>query len=265
MFFSFDPYNILWTFIASFLIQALFFAFAASFKTDKVTDISYSLGFTLLTLVILFANKAYAPSQLLAAAFVVIWAARLGGYLLTRILKIGKDDRFDDKRGNFVKFLSFWILQALAVWLILMPVSVLLSLPNVQALNTVSILGASLWVVGFIIEAISDAQKFSFKNKSENKQRWIQSGLWKYSRHPNFFGETMLWWGIFIYVLPNLSGALYLTIIGPIAITLLLLFVSGIPLLEQSAEKKYGNDAEYKAYKNRTSLFFLLPNRKGNS
>ncbi len=262
MFFSFDPYNILWTFIASFVIQVSFFAFAASFKTDKVTDISYSLGFTVLTLVILFTNKAFALPQILAALFVILWAARLGTYLLTRILKTGTDARFDDKRGNFVKFLSFWILQALAVWLILMPVSVLLSLKNVGPLHIVSIIGALLWAIGFIIEIISDAQKFSFKNKKENANKWIQSGLWKYSRHPNFFGEVLLWWGVFIFVLPYLTGALYVTVIGPLAITLLLLFVSGIPLLEQSAEKKYGDDKAYQEYKKSTSIFILLPQQK---
>ncbi|GAB1483112.1 DUF1295 domain-containing protein [Treponema sp.] len=229
----------------------------------KVADISYSLGFAVLTLVILFTNKAFALPQLLAALFVILWAARLGAYLLTRILKIGKDDRFDDKRGNFVKFLSFWILQALAVWLVLMPVSVLLSLSDIGPLSIVSIIGALLWAIGFIIEIISDAQKFSFKNKKENANKWIQSGLWKYSRHPNFFGEILLWWGVFIFVLPYLSGALYLSIVGPIAITLLLLFVSGIPLLEQSGDRKYGNDEAYKSYKKRTSIFLLLPQRKG--
>lgn len=263
MFFAFDPYNILWTFIVSFIIQALFFAFAASFKTDKVTDISYSLGFAVLTLVILFSNKAFALPQVLAAVFVVLWAARLGAYLLTRIIITKTDARFDDKRSNFVNLLGFWVLQALAVWLVLMPVSVLLSLKEIGPLHFVSILGALIWAIGFAIEILSDAQKFSFKNKKENAKRWIQSGLWKYSRHPNFFGEVLLWWGVFIFVLPYLSGALYITVVGPLSITILLLFVSGIPLLEKSADKKYGNDSEYQEYKKRTSIFLMLPQRKG--
>jgi steroid 5-alpha reductase family enzyme len=263
MLFAFDPYNILATLIASFAIQGLFFAFAATYRTDKLTDISYSLGFAMLTIGQLIAQRAFAPSQLLAAAFVVIWAARLGAYLLIRIIKIGKDSRFDDKRGDFMKFLGFWIIQAIAVWVVLLPVSTLLSLTDVTGPNSLAICGAVLFMAGLTIEAVSDAQKYAFRNNPQNAQRWMETGLWKYSRHPNYFGETLLWWGIFIFVLPNLTGPLLLTIAGPIAITILLLFVSGIPLLEQSAERKHGKDPAYQAYRRRTHIFFILPPRKG--
>jgi steroid 5-alpha reductase family enzyme len=262
MLFSFDPCNILSTLIASFAIQAIFFAFAASFKTDKVTDLSYSLSFALLSILLVFANRAFAPVQLIAAGFVVIWAARLGAYLLARILKIGKDARFDDKRGNFLKFLGFWVIQAVAVWAVMLPLTVLLSLPSAAPLGAVSLAGAVVWIIGFAIEAAGDAQKYAFRNDPTNKGRWIQSGLWKYSRHPNYFGEVILWWGLFVLALPSFSASLLFTLIGPVFITLLLLFVSGVPLLEKSAEAKHGNNTEYQAYKRRTSIFVLMPPRK---
>jgi steroid 5-alpha reductase family enzyme len=262
MLFSFDPYNVLTALIASFAIQALFFAFAASLKTDKVTDLSYSLSFALLSVILVLGNRAFAPVQLAAAAAVVIWAARLGAYLLSRILRIGKDSRFDDKRGDLLKFLGFWVLQALTVWLVMLPIAVLLSLPAPAPFGPLSIAGIAVWAIGFAVEAASDAQKYSFRNRPENKGRWIETGLWKYSRHPNYFGEILQWWGLFALALPSLTGTLLLTAIGPLSITLLLLFVSGVPLLEKSAEERYGQDPAYRAYKRRTSLLVPLPPRR---
>jgi steroid 5-alpha reductase family enzyme len=264
MLFAFDPYNVLTTLIASFAIQALFFAFAASLKTDKVTDLSYSLSFALLSILLVLGNRAFAPVQLVAAAAVILWAARLGAYLLSRILKIGKDARFDDKRGDFLKFLVFWILQAVSVWAIMLPITLLLSLPSPGPFGVLSAAGIAVWAIGFAVEAASDAQKYAFRNRPENKGRWIETGLWKYSRHPNYFGEVVLWWGLFLLALPSLSTWMLFAAAGPVSITLLILFVSGVPLLEKGAEEKYGTDPEYRAYKRRTSSFVPLPRRRYN-
>ena len=260
MFFDFDPYNVLTSLIISCAIQALFFIFAAGFKTDKVTDFSYSLSFILMTVLLLLVNRAFSIGQIIVSAVIVVWGVRLGSYLFARILKIGKDDRFDERRGNFLKFLRFWILQALIVWLVMLPATVYLSIDSPGSLGWISIIGIALWLLGFVIEWVSDGQKYAFKNKQE--KGWISSGLWKYSRHPNYFGETLLWWGLFLVVAPSLRGLQYLTIFGPLAITLLLLFVSGVPLLEKSAEKKYGSQEEFKEYKRKTSIFFPLPPRR---
>ena len=128
MIFDFDQYNILTSLIFSTVIQAVFFSFAAGFKTDKVTDFSYSLSFIAMTVVLQVFNRAFSIGQVVAAAFIVVWSLRLGSYLFIRILKIGKDDRFDERRGNFLKFLRFWILQALIVWLVMLPAECLLVL-----------------------------------------------------------------------------------------------------------------------------------------
>lgn len=263
MFFSFDTYNILSSLILSFAVQAVFFAFAASLKTDKVTDFSYSLSFALISVILLVVNQSFAPLQILAVSLVVIWAVRLGSYLLSRIIKIGKDARFDDKRDNFPEFLKFWILQALAVWLVLFPITVLLSVKLSAPIGIVAVLGALLWLFGFLVEAIADRQKRSFRDRAENKGRWIDSGLWRYSRHPNYLGEVIQWWGLFAAAMSALPLSLAYVVLGPIVITLLILFLSGVPILEKTAEEKYGANPEYQAYKKRTSLFLLLPPRKG--
>ena len=112
-----------------------------------------------------------------------------------------------------------------------------------------------------MIEAVSDAQKSAFKGKNQNRERFITSGLWRYSRHPNYFGEMLVWWGLFIFAVPFLHGAAFAVVIGPVFITLLLLFVSGIPLLERSADARYGDDPVYREYKRRTSILVPLPPR----
>ncbi len=121
--------------------------------------------------------------------------------------------------------------------------------------------GAVIWLIGLAIEAVSDAQKSAFKAKATKGERFISQGLWKYSRHPNYFGEILVWWGLFLFAVPFLHGAAFAVVIGPIFITLLLVFVSGIPLLERSAEAKHGDDPVYREYKRRTSILVPLPPR----
>lgn len=244
--------------VAAVAVNGIFFAFAAIRKTDVVTDLSYSLSFALVS-IILIARNFGAPSAALApAALTLLWAARLGSYLFSRIIKIKVDHRFDDKRDDPWKFASFWSLQAVAVFVILLPVVASIASPvSPRSFGPFEIAGLVLWLAGFVIEVEADAQKSAFKKSG--KPGVITSGLWAWSRHPNYFGETLLWWAIFLYAVPALSGLLWISILGPIFITLLLLFVSGIPLLEKSADAKYGSDPAYREYKRRTSVFLPLP------
>jgi len=242
-----------------------FFIFAASFKTDKVTDISYSLSFFILAPALLIVSGPVTIGvRLIVTVAIMIWASRLGFYLLKRIITIGKDDRFDDKRDHFLSFLQFWILQTLVVWIVMLPFSLFLTSSSVKTSLITSVSGIVLFAAGLLIEGVSDQQKFSYKNDTANEGHWMDQGLWKFSRHPNYFGEILLWWGLFIIVTPQLKGFEWLTILGPVTITLFLLFVSGIPLLEKSAEKKYGNNPDYKNYRESTSLLIPLPPRKGS-
>ena len=247
--------------LTSLIVNSLFFAYAATKKTDVVTDLSYSLSFFLVSAILIFQNWSSGLAALLPAVLTMLWALRLGGYLFTRIHRIKVDHRFDDKRGDPLKFASFWILQAIAVAVIILPVAASVASPATpRSFGAFEIVGIVLWIAGFVIEAVADAQKSAFKYAG--KPSFIRSGLWRYSRHPNYFGEALLWWALFVYVVPALSGLLFLSVLGPVFITLLLLYVSGIPLLEKSADEKYGSDPAYVEYKRSTSIFIPLPPKR---
>lgn len=256
---STNPY--LLTLLISFAINFGFFIFAALFKTDKVTDLSYGLSFILLTIFLLITQQVTQTPQLIIAGLVIIWGIRLITYLFIRILKIKKDSRFDKIRSKPLEFAKFWFFQALAVWVIMLPASTLLSTPQTLNVNLFTTLGMLITLLGLSIETIADWQKFSFKNQPQNKDKWIQSGIWQYSRHPNYFGEMTFWWGLFVIVIPTLNNWQWLTIAGPLFITYILLFVSGIPPLEKRYAKKYAENKDYLKYKNKTSLLLPLPKK----
>ena len=247
------------TFIWSAIIQTIFFAFAAYKKSDKVTDLSYSLSFVILA-IWLFTAGENSLFRFAITSMVVFWGIRLGAYLFMRILAIKKDARFDGIRENFWAFAKFWTLQGIGVWLILIPTTVALSRTNTVELGFISIVGVVMWVIGLTVESFADAQKFMFyQHKEISPTPWIEKGLWKYSRHPNYFGELLVWWGIFIAVTPALLGWTWLSIVGPLSITGLLLFVTGIPTVRKSMDKKFGDDPRYKEYLLRTRLLIPLP------
>ena len=251
--------SILVSFAISLAVNAAFFAVAAARKTDVVNDLSYSLSFAALGVGLPLFDGAYAAAQILAAAFVLIWAVRLGAYLFGRILRVKVDHRFDGIRERPLRFARFWFLQAITVAIVMLPVSYLLSRENAPALGAWAIAGGAIWLVGLVLEWLSDAQKSAAKKASE---RFVTSGLWRYSRHPNYFGEMLVWWGIFVFAVPFLHGLGFLVAIGPAFITLLLLFVSGIPMLEKSAEARFGDDPAYREYRRRTSILVPLPRRR---
>jgi steroid 5-alpha reductase family enzyme len=251
-------------------MQALFFVYAAIYKTDKVTDLTYSLTFIVIALYLMVNSNyevVYWP-QMVLSLMVIIWALRLGGYLFYRILKIKRDSRFDERRGDVLEFAKFWILQGVSVWAVTLPLQFYSELVIDKSLSWVPMgLGFAIWLVGLGIETIADLQKFKFKNK--NPKKWVNVGLWKYARYPNYFGEMLVWWGIYIFTLSgigNLVGIgtevyILLTGLGPIYITLLLLFVSGIPILEKQHEEKYGDQKGFKEYKKNSNLLFPIPQK----
>jgi steroid 5-alpha reductase family enzyme len=248
------------SFLVAFALNGAFFAIAAARRTDVVTDLSYSLTFAVLAVVLPFTGAAE-PVQIGASLLVLVWAVRLGAYLFRRILRIEVDHRFDGMRDDPLRFARFWFLQAVAVAVIMLPVSYLLDRDDPPGLGAWAVAGAAIWLVGLLIEAVADAQKSAFRGKEENRGRFIATGLWRYSRHPNYFGEILVWWGLFVYAVPFLDGAAFAVVVGPVFITLLLLFVSGIPPLERSADEKYGHDPAYREYKRRTSILVPLPPR----
>jgi steroid 5-alpha reductase family enzyme len=252
---------ILLSFVIALALNGAFFAVAAARRTDVVTDLSYSLTFALLAIVLPFTGGRE-PVQLVASLLVLVWAVRLGGYLFRRILRMKVDHRFDGMRDEPLRFARFWLLQAISVAVIMLPVSYLLDRNEAPAFGAWAVVGAVVWLVGLLIEAAADAQKPAFKAKDANCGRFITTGLWRYSRHPNYFGEILVWWGLFVYAVPFLDGAAWAVVLGPVFITVLLLFVSGIPLLERSADEKHGDDPAYREYKRRTSILVPLPPRR---
>jgi steroid 5-alpha reductase family enzyme len=248
------------SFILALAVNGAFFAVAAARRTDVVTDLSYSLTFALLAVVLPFTG-AGSPVQLVASLLVVVWAVRLGGYLFRRILRMKVDHRFDGIRDEPLRFARFWLLQAITVAVVMLPVSFLLDQEHAPDIQGWSVAGAAIWLAGLLVETVADVQKAAFRARDENRGRFVADGLWRYSRHPNYFGEMLVWWGLFVYVVPVLHGASFAVVIGPVFITLLLLFVSGIPPLERSADEKYGADPAYRDYKRRTSILVPFPPR----
>ncbi|MGY4884430.1 MAG: DUF1295 domain-containing protein [Nanobdellota archaeon] len=232
----------------------IMFLFAYRLKTDKLTDLSYAITFILL-ITISFLSSEYSSFKLILFFMILFWALRLGIFLFIRINKIKKDKRFDGIRENFFRFFLFWIFQGLTVWIILLP-SIMLSNPD-NLLGCSSWIGFSIWFIGLTIETFSDLQKYEF-NKNNPEKKWVSIGLWKYSRHPNYFGEILCWIGIYLFTFTHLTLVERLFgLNSPILIIILLLFITGIPKLEKYADKKWGKLKEYKEYKRKTSI--LIP------
>ncbi|KAL5712159.1 hypothetical protein ACHQM5_014358 [Ranunculus cassubicifolius] len=254
-----DSHFLAITAIITILYQFTFFIITALLKFDKITDFAGSTNFIILAIVTLVIKGDYSFRHVILSSFVIIWGLRLAIFLLMRILQWGEDRRFDEMRNNIGKLAGFWFFQAVWVWTVSLPVTVVNSRGRNPGIRVQDVLGWIIWVIGFLVEAIGDQQKLVFKNNQENRGKWCNVGLWGITRHPNYFGEIFLWWGIFLAATPVLEGAEWLVVIGPVFLTLLLLFVSGIPLLEESADKKYGGRGDYKVYKRITSPLVPLP------
>lgn len=247
--------------VISMGINIMMFVPAYLFSTDKLTDISYAATFVVVSFFGLSLSNNSA-AHIILFLMVILWAARLGMYLFVRIKKIGKDKRFDQMRKNFIKFGGFWVLQGFTVWTVLFPVTLFFAINN-PSLTFLSLIGFLIFVTGLLIETIADYQKYRFINNPKNKGKWINTGLWKHSRHPNYFGEILLWIGVYVFTLSNfeLTQAL-IGLIGPIYIAFLIIFVSGIPLLEKKADKRWGKNKNYQEYKKSISTLIPLPERK---
>ena len=249
--------------IISLVINIGMFIPAYFLKTDKLTDISYAITFVAISLYGLLSGQI-STEKLILFILIFLWALRLGIYLLVRIRKIGRDKRFDGMRENFGRFIRFWLLQGTTVWLILLP-SIFFFQNNIKTNSLLMYIGLIIFFIGLFVETISDIQKYRFINKSENKGKWIESGLWKYSRHPNYFGEILLWLGVYFFTLQGLNGLeIIIGLISPIYIALLIIFVSGIPMLEKAANKRWGDNPKYQEYRKRTSMLLLLPQKQNS-
>ncbi len=241
----------------AFLMQWLAFIPAYLLQTEKFYDLTGSLTYLAVTLIALFFSAGADARAILLATLVIVWALRLGTFLFRRIRKAGKDDRFDEIKPSFIRFLNAWTIQAL--WVTLTASAALIGITTTarKGLDLLALAGFLVWLAGFAIEVIADAQKSCFNADPANKGRFIQTGLWSRSRHPNYFGEMVLWIGVLIITLPVLRGWGWVALISPLFVAFLLTRVSGVPLLEKKADARWGGQEEYEAYKKRTPV--LIP------
>lgn len=241
----------------AFLIQWLVFIPAYLRQTEKFFDLTGALTYISLSTIALVLSPSVDGRAVLVWALVVIWAARLGTFLFRRVQKAGKDDRFDDIKPSFIRFLNVWNLQGLWVTFTLAAALVAITTTNRKPLDLFALLGFVVWVIGFALEAVADAQKSRFNADPNNKGKFIRTGLWSRSRHPNYFGEIVLWVGVALIALPVLQGWQWVALISPVFVALLLTRLSGVPLLERKADEKWGGQAEYEEYKRTTPV--LVP------
>ncbi len=243
----------------AFGINWLAFVPANIFKTEKYYDLTGSLTYLSVVGVAAYFSQPLEARAMLVAIMVAVWAVRLGSFLFARIKKDGKDRRFDKIKTAPMRFLMTWTLQGL--WVILTAacaLAVITSTSNVP-LGVFAYVGAVMWLVGFIIEVMADEQKKAFRANPENDGKFISTGIWAWSRHPNYFGEILLWLGIAVISVPVLSGVQWAVMISPLFVFVLLTRVSGVPKLEHHANKVWGDDPAYQQYKANTPALFLKP------
>ena len=238
-----------------FVIQWIAYIPAFIFKTEKFYDLTGSL--TYIT-AISFALYSTNTSQnldlgsLIIGAAIIIWAVRLGSFLFMRIHKDKKDGRFDSIKTSFSQFFMTWTLQGMWVFICSSAALVAIANPTGVVINIVFFIGLALFLLGFAVEVIADNQKTKFRSIPENKDQFINEGLWARSRHPNYFGEITLWTGIAVMGISTFEGMNYLAIFSPIFSYLLLVYVSGVRMLEFRGQRKWGHLDEYNTYKKNT-------------
>ena len=242
-----------------FCIQWISFIPAFIFQTEKFYDLTGSITYLTTVFTALYITDSGNISDYVIVSCVAIWAIRLGSFLFMRIHKAGEDRRFRDIKPNFTRFFMTWTLQGMWVSMCLLCVLTALSSYSGIIVNNIFYIGLMVFISGFIIEVLADHQKTVFRKNIDNKDKFISSGLWAYSRHPNYFGEILLWLGIAVMSFSSLEGFQYFTLISPIFVYVLLVYISGIRMLENQANKKWGHLDSYKEYlKNTPRLFFRI-------
>ena len=238
--------------ILAFVINWLVFIPAFLKQTEKFFDLTGSFTYITVTVVAVLLAPVRDARTFLLMALVIIWAVRLGTFLFRRVQKAGKDGRFDDLKPSFIRFLNVWTLQGLWVTFTMAAALVAITSATRKPLDIFALVGFIVWLIGISIEALADNQKNQFRANPENKGKFIQNGLWSKSRHPNYFGEIIIWVGVAIIALPVLRGWQYAALISPVFVTLLLTKISGVPMLEKRADEKWGGQEDYEEYKKNT-------------
>ena len=242
-----------------FCIQWVSFIPAFIFQTEKFYDLTGSITYLTAVFYTLYVTGSNNLSDLIIVGCIALWAIRLGSFLFMRIHKAGEDRRFRTIKPNFTRFLMTWTLQGMWVSMCLLCVLTALSSYSGVIMNSIFFIGLIVFILGLSIEIIADYQKTVFRRNIENKDKFITTGLWSLSRHPNYFGEILLWTGVAVMSISSLQGLQYITLISPIFVYILLVYISGIRILEDQAKKKWGHLDSFKEYlKNTPRLFFKI-------
>ena len=241
--------------ILVFLFFTSFFIIAQIIKNNSIVDIGWGIGFILITLYTFFFSEMITAKSILVTSLVLIWGFRLSYHILKRNWGKPEDFRYAKWRKEWGKwlfirsFFQIFMLQGLLMLIIASPI-IFINHSHQTGLQLLDYLGALIWIIGFLFESIGDYQLAQFIQKPENKGKIMKYGLWQYTRHPNYFGEATMWWGIYIISLSLPNGFWF--IISPLTITILLLYVSGVPMLE----KKFSDDQKFQEYARETPKFF---------
>ena len=246
----------------AFIIQWIAFILAYILKTEKFFDLTGSITYITVASVAVFLSPIVDSRSLLLLGLISIWAIRLGSFLFLRIRAAGEDRRFREIKKSFLRFLLTWTLQGLWVTFSLAAALAAITSKLKLDLGVFALVGFVVWLFGFGIEVIADRQKSQFKADLKNDDKFINVGLWSWSRHPNYFGEIMLWIGVAILASPILQGWQWLTMISPLFIIVLLTRISGVPMLEKRADEKWGGQDDYEAYKANTPVLIPKPPSK---
>ena len=247
---------------ASFFVHWIVFIPSYFARTEKFYDITGTVAYIILVFIASNLTLVSIDDQLhlrskIAIGLVLIWAIRLGLFLFIRVIKVGEDRRFREAKKSFSKYLLWWSMSAL--WVFLTTANALtLIINNANIFNDLFFyIGLSIWCIGFLFEVVADEQKRKFRIIKDNRDQFISTGLWSFSRHPNYFGEILIWIGMAVIAFPTLNGWQYVTLISPVFIYILLTRISGVNLLENRAEEKWGGNDDYEKYKKEVPV--LIP------
>ena len=246
----------------AFLINWLAFIPAFLKRTQAFYDLVGSITNITVILISVLLTPIVDSRSWLMAGLIILWAGRLGYFLVTRVRLDGEDRRFQEIKISLLRFLLAWTMQGLWVTFTLAAALAAITSTVKVPLDSFAIIGLLVWLVGFLIEVIADHQKRAFKAISENKDGFIRTGLWAWSRHPNYFGEILLWIGVACMAFPVLRGWQYVTLLSPVFVAILLTKISGIPMLEANADKKWGSQPDYEAYKAETPSLIPWPPKR---
>ena len=240
-----------------FVLHWLGFIPAYLFQTEHYFDLIGSISYVATVALAFALPPSFSTRGMVVATLICVWAVRLGSFLFIRVKKAGQDRRFTQIKTKFFRFLLTWTLGGTWVFITMAAGLAAMTSQSQSPVDAFLVVGATLWVIGFGIEVVADQQKTAFRKDPANAERFISSGLWSISRHPNYFGEIILWIGIAVIALPVLEGWQWVTLVSPVFVSFLLLKVSGVPMLENNAESRWGNDPEFRQYKAKTPT--LIP------